>query len=109
MTPIRIQGATLTYIGDETPIFSELNVEFSAATWTAILGPSGCGKSTLLRYLAGLLSDKVEFRAAAFIPVLTELSGKSPTWRSKTSYYLGSALSTTCALPLGSMAKKSMT
>lgn len=74
MTPIRIQGATLTYLGDEAPIFSELNVEFNAATWTAILGPSGCGKSTLLRYLAGLLSDKVDFRAAGFTPDLTELS-----------------------------------
>ncbi|MGR5286870.1 ABC transporter ATP-binding protein [Vibrio maritimus] len=76
MTPIRILGATLTYIGDETPIFSELNVEFSAATWTAILGPSGCGKSTLLRYLAGILSEKVDFRASVFTPNLTELSGQ---------------------------------
>jgi putative hydroxymethylpyrimidine transport system ATP-binding protein len=74
MTPIRIQGATLTYLGDEAPIFAELNVEFSAGTWTAILGPSGCGKSTLLRYLAGLLSDKVDFRAVGFTPNLTELS-----------------------------------
>jgi putative hydroxymethylpyrimidine transport system ATP-binding protein len=76
MTPIRIQGATLTYLGDEAPIFSELNVEFGAATWTAILGPSGCGKSTLLRYLAGLLSDKVDFRAAGFTPDLKQLSGQ---------------------------------
>ncbi|MGF1749835.1 ABC transporter ATP-binding protein [Vibrio cionasavignyae] len=61
MIDIKLSHASLTYIGDEQPIFSNLNVHFKSGTCTAILGPSGCGKSTLLRYVAGLLKDKVYF------------------------------------------------
>ncbi len=53
-----------------------MDVQFDSATWTAILGPSGCGKSTLLRYIAGLLSDKVDFSAAEFSPQLDVLAGQ---------------------------------
>jgi putative hydroxymethylpyrimidine transport system ATP-binding protein len=46
---------------EEQNIIADLNMYIPAAQWTCILGRSGCGKSTLLRYLASLLSQKVQF------------------------------------------------
>ncbi|MCG9624529.1 ABC transporter ATP-binding protein [Vibrio mediterranei] len=74
MNDIRIENATLTYLSDAQPIFSNLSVQFEAGSWTALLGPSGCGKSTLLRYIAGLLTEKVTFTAKTVVPSLTQLS-----------------------------------
>ncbi len=74
MIDIRLENATLTYLGDSQPIFTDLSVQFTAGSWTALLGPSGCGKSTLLRYLAGLLSEKVNFTASKQAPPINELA-----------------------------------
>ncbi|MGV2989107.1 ABC transporter ATP-binding protein [Vibrio sp. E150_011] len=61
MIDITLCNASLTYLGDEQPIFSNLNMTLGSGSCTAVLGPSGCGKSTLLRYVAGLLKDQVTF------------------------------------------------
>ncbi|MFA0088170.1 ABC transporter ATP-binding protein [Vibrio sp. 10N.261.51.F12] len=61
MIDITLCNASLTYLGDEQPIFSNLNMTLGSGSCTAVLGPSGCGKSTLLRYVAGLLNDQVTF------------------------------------------------
>lgn len=40
--------------GIDTPVLSNLDLDWSAGTFTALVGSSGCGKTTLLRILAGL-------------------------------------------------------
>ena len=40
----------------DTEVISNLNLIFSAGSFTVIVGPSGCGKTTLLRIIAGLES-----------------------------------------------------
>jgi ABC-type nitrate/sulfonate/bicarbonate transport system ATPase subunit len=40
-------------------VLADINLEFKAGEFIALIGPSGCGKSTLLRLIAGLaLPDK---------------------------------------------------
>lgn len=56
---LMINGMHLRYKESEQNIIADLNMYIPAAQWTCILGRSGCGKSTLLRYLATLLSEKV--------------------------------------------------
>jgi len=43
--------------GTEIPVLSDINFEFKAREFVAIVGGSGCGKSTLLKIIAGLLRD----------------------------------------------------
>jgi putative hydroxymethylpyrimidine transport system ATP-binding protein len=54
---VLIKNATLNF--GKTHVFSEINVEFPAGKWTAILGESGIGKSSLLRMIAGLLPENI--------------------------------------------------
>lgn len=53
---LQLNGASVTYPGNEAPALTGIDLEFEAGTHTAILGPNGAGKSTLLRVLAGLVS-----------------------------------------------------
>lgn len=49
------------------PVLSDLSVEFTRRSWTAIMGPSGSGKSTLLLCAAGLIrSTSGTIRLAGF-------------------------------------------
>jgi putative ABC transport system ATP-binding protein len=52
----RAVGATKTYGKGESTIHAldDIDVEFAAGQFTAIMGPSGSGKSTLMHALAGL-------------------------------------------------------
>nr|NLD40902.1 ATP-binding cassette domain-containing protein [Actinomycetales bacterium] len=56
--PIAVSGRRLTKVYGEPPVtvvaLSNVNVDFAASHFTAIMGPSGSGKSTLLHVLAGL-------------------------------------------------------
>lgn len=58
---IDIHNASLRYNDSDQCVLSSLTMHIPAAQWTCILGRSGCGKSSLLRYLANLLSDKVQW------------------------------------------------
>ncbi|EEX94841.1 hydroxymethylpyrimidine ABC transporter ATPase component [Vibrio orientalis CIP 102891 = ATCC 33934] len=58
---IELHDAHLLYRDSQIATLSGLNMFVPAGQWTCLLGRSGCGKTTLLRYLAGLLSDKVEW------------------------------------------------
>lgn len=58
---IDIAGGYLRYHDSEQAVIENLNVHIPAGKWTCILGQSGCGKSSLLRYLANLLTNKVQW------------------------------------------------
>ncbi|MDR3114807.1 MAG: ABC transporter ATP-binding protein [Treponema sp.] len=59
---IRIQGVHKSFPQFDAPdiiVLADINLEFKAGEFIALIGPSGCGKSTLLRLIAGLvLPDK---------------------------------------------------
>jgi ABC-type polar amino acid transport system ATPase subunit len=44
---VKIEGLTKSF--SQSPVFSNLSLDFTAGRLTVITGPSGCGKSTLLR------------------------------------------------------------
>ncbi|GHB08885.1 ABC transporter ATP-binding protein [Salinicola rhizosphaerae] len=54
MTPpgLHVRNASLTF--GQRALFSKLECEFPASSWTCLLGRSGSGKSSLLRMIAGL-------------------------------------------------------
>lgn len=51
---LRMEGITRRF-GDQE-VVAGLDVDFPAASTTALIGPSGCGKSTMLRLLIGLIA-----------------------------------------------------
>ncbi len=51
MTDIHLQSIAKRF-GDN-PVLSDIELDFAAGSFTALLGPSGCGKTTLLRLIAG--------------------------------------------------------
>ena len=53
---ICLQNVSYSYEGD-TPVLTDVSVDFERGKSYAIIGPSGCGKSTLLNLVAGNLSD----------------------------------------------------
>ena len=57
---LRLEGVSKSYrrTNFEIPIFSDLDLEFSADEFTAIMGPSGSGKTTLLNILGGI--DRID-------------------------------------------------
>ncbi len=61
----------VSFAWDETPLMSDLSVEFSRERVTAVVGPSGIGKTTLLTLCAGALTPS-EGRVAA------EPAGEAP-------------------------------
>ncbi|RBW46440.1 ABC transporter ATP-binding protein [Psychromonas sp. B3M02] len=58
---ITIEQGVIRYQQDTQPVLSGLDMQMPAQGWSCILGRSGCGKTTLLRYLANLLTDKVQW------------------------------------------------
>ena len=53
---ITIKNLTVAY--GETPVFSDVNVQFNAGKITGIIGPNGAGKSTLIKAMLGLIKSK---------------------------------------------------
>ena len=53
---IYLRNVSYSYEGD-TPVLTDVSVDFERGKSYAIIGPSGCGKSTLLNLVAGNLSD----------------------------------------------------
>ena len=53
---ICLRNVSYSYEGD-TPVLTDVSVDFERGKSYAIIGPSGCGKSTLLNLVAGNLSD----------------------------------------------------
>lgn len=51
---IHLQDLSLSYRDRETPVLTDLSVNFNSGAIHAIVGPSGSGKSTLLSALLGL-------------------------------------------------------
>ncbi|MDB5529615.1 MAG: spermidine/putrescine transporter ATP-binding protein [Devosia sp.] len=51
MTDIKLQSIAKNFGG--APVLSDIDLDFAAGSFTALLGPSGCGKTTLLRLIAG--------------------------------------------------------
>lgn len=58
---VHVKQLTLTFAGQTTPLFSQLDLTLQSGQWHCILGQSGCGKTTLLRLLANLLPKDVEW------------------------------------------------
>jgi len=56
VSALSLSGVCFGY-ADE-PLFSQLNIGFSARTWTALVGPNGAGKSTLLKLLSGQVAPR---------------------------------------------------
>jgi energy-coupling factor transport system ATP-binding protein len=57
--PDRVEGLPVTVVGlhkryGSRQVFDSFDVDFAAATFTAVMGRSGSGKSTLLRIVSGL-------------------------------------------------------
>lgn len=54
---ITIDSVTHAYRTDAgpLPVLSDLSIEMTPGSFTAVVGPSGCGKSTLTRLVAGLM------------------------------------------------------
>ena len=52
---LQLEDVSFTYPKKFSPVFSGVNLKFSAGKVTALIGDSGAGKSTLLKILAGLL------------------------------------------------------
>jgi ABC-type nitrate/sulfonate/bicarbonate transport system ATPase subunit len=53
MSAVKIRELDFAY-RDNSPIFSQFNLEIGSGERWSIIGPSGCGKTTLLYLLAGL-------------------------------------------------------
>ncbi|HTM77519.1 MAG TPA: ABC transporter ATP-binding protein, partial [Devosia sp.] len=51
MTDIHLQSIAKRF--DANTVLSDIELDFAAGSFTALLGPSGCGKTTLLRLIAG--------------------------------------------------------
>ena len=52
---LSLQDAAARWPGMDHPVFTELNMDARAGSWTAVTGPSGSGKSTVLATVLGFL------------------------------------------------------
>lgn len=52
---LSLQDATARWPGMDHPVFTDLNMNARAGSWTAVTGPSGSGKSTVLATVLGFL------------------------------------------------------
>ena len=52
---LTLQDATARWPGMDHPVFTDLNMNARAGSWTAVTGPSGSGKSTVLATVLGFL------------------------------------------------------
>ena len=53
---LSLQDAAARWPGMDHPVFTDLNMNARAGSWTAVTGPSGSGKSTVLATVLGFLS-----------------------------------------------------
>ena len=53
---IEIRDLTVAY--DDTPVFTDVAVQFNAGKITGIIGPNGAGKSTLIKAVLGLIKSQ---------------------------------------------------
>lgn len=53
---LSLQDAAARWPGMNHPVFTDLNMNARAGSWTAVTGPSGSGKSTVLATVLGFLS-----------------------------------------------------
>lgn len=52
---LSLQDASARWPGMDHPVFTDLNMDARAGSWTAVTGPSGSGKSTVLATVLGFL------------------------------------------------------
>ena len=52
---LSLQNAAARWPGMDHPVFTDLNMNARAGSWTAVTGPSGSGKSTVLATVLGFL------------------------------------------------------
>lgn len=52
---LSLQDAAARWPGMDHPVFTDLNMNARAGSWTAVIGPSGSGKSTVLATVLGFL------------------------------------------------------
>ena len=52
---LSLQDAAARWLGMDHPVFTDLNMNARAGSWTAVTGPSGSGKSTVLATVLGFL------------------------------------------------------
>lgn len=52
---LSLQDAAARWPGMDHPVFTDLNMNARASSWTAVTGPSGSGKSTVLATVLGFL------------------------------------------------------
>ena len=62
MRPPALRVTGEAYIGSKQ-IFTALNFDIAAASWTCLLGRSGSGKTTILKLIAGL-DEHINFTGA---------------------------------------------
>lgn len=53
---LTVKNLTVAY--DDTPVFSDVAVNFNAGKITGIIGPNGAGKSTLIKSMLNLIKSK---------------------------------------------------
>lgn len=53
---LTIKNLTVAY--DDTPVFTDVAVQFDAGKITGIIGPNGAGKSTLIKSILGLIKTQ---------------------------------------------------
>ena len=59
MKPPALKVKGQAHIGSQQ-IFTALNLDIAAASWTCLLGRSGTGKTTILKLIAGL-DENIKF------------------------------------------------
>ncbi|CAJ1182504.1 manganese ABC transporter, ATP-binding subunit [Companilactobacillus paralimentarius DSM 13238 = JCM 10415] len=53
---LNVKNLTVAY--DDTPVFSDVAVNFNAGKITGIIGPNGAGKSTLVKAILNLIKPQ---------------------------------------------------